>query len=99
MEYTERLNLLAEKFYACHPRYDKSGCYKYAEKILAELSHELEEVLDKWLLTGEEIDYVHGKYSVSLIMDLRSMCYIDALELLNYYVKDPIDGEIKILPY
>ena len=97
MNINERKEKLIEQYCSSHPNLTRRGAALYCTELVFRLSEELVPVLDAWLLTGEEPDFRHGRFSIADIKDFRACGFIDALALMNAYINNPAVGEDMIL--
>lgn len=90
---------LEEEYRRAHPDYDKRAYQKLAQRLADSLMPQLEPVVREWLQTGNEAAFRHGSYSLQDIMELRPALYVDAIEVMNEYIRDPSAGTLLIFPF
>lgn len=95
----EEVARLEAEYRRVHPDYDKRAYPKLARKLADSLLPELEPTVREWLRTGREVDFRHGDYSLRDIMELRPALYVDAIEVMNEYIRDPAAGALLIFPF
>ena len=84
--------VLVERITKAHPYWTVQSCRDKARQLTAELSPQLRPAMTEWLDTGAQIEYDAGTFSLLKIMGLCDVSYLDALELLDGYLKDPERG-------
>lgn len=82
-----------------HPHWAPQAWQDKALWFETELSAELQPFLANWLQTGAEKEYASGAFSLRKIMGLCGVDYLDALDLMDLYLKDPRRGQAAILPF
>ena len=81
-----------------YPFWPEEILEKQAQEYLAGLDERLEDILKEYLDSGKKRDLEEGEFSVLLIQALRHNCpYLEAVRLMNIYLKDPKAGKLQIL--
>ena len=79
-----------------HPYWTDQAIEVEAAKLTANLDPRFENPLLKYI-KGKKTDVECGDYSISAICLMRQCSYLEALTLLDEYIKDPAKGKALIL--
>ena len=82
---------------ASHPGWHPDAVLNLADTYKKNLDSRLESPLLQYLQTGKYIEYSYGDFSLLEICGLRGCAYIDAVILMDQYMRDPVMGRAKIL--
>ncbi len=88
------LEMLLQREY---PHWADSAYPLYANQIKQTMDERLESALSAYAADGTEVDYTHDEFSVLAIRRLRRCSYLEALRLMDTYLKDPRKGRIHIM--
>lgn len=91
-----QLSALLRQLDRAHPYWSAEARSDRARALAEELSPQLRPVMVKWLDSGLEGEYDAGEFSVRRLMGLCGVGYLDALELMDTYLKDPEAGRTAI---
>lgn len=81
-----------------HPSWTAEALAQQAEEYRRFLDDRLEEPLRRYLDTGTPQQFQSGEFSLLLIQALRHGCsYLQAVILMDAYLKDPLNGKALIL--
>ncbi len=81
-----------------HPAWTSRAIFNEATQLLQGLDNRFEPFLRTYLDTGKMTDYTHGEFSLFLIRGLRRNCsYLQAVLLMDTYLKNPRNGRALIL--
>ena len=90
------LQQVAALVHRAHPSWSSEGCEVDARRLL-DAAPALHEALIAYHRDGTETDCSHGEFSIRTIRALRGCGYLDALLLLDDYIRDPVVGRRRIL--
>ena len=89
---------LERKIAEDHPAWSPAARLEKAEEYLETLDERLEETLRLYVNENKISDFSYGEFTVLMIQALRRKCsYLDALFLMDAYLKDPLNGKAMIL--
>ncbi len=80
-----------------NPFWDESAYLYYAKQLFQNIDICLEDVILSFIKDGTQKDYRFNEFSIVEIQRLRQCNYLEALLLLNDYIKDPYKGRLRIL--
>ena len=81
-----------------HSSWSESAIDKYAVDLINNCDKRLEEVINKYISQNVESDFSHGEFSIFLIRAMRHNCgFMDAVLMMDAYLKDPLRGKAMIL--
>lgn len=81
-----------------HPTWTAQAIAQQAEEYRQFLDDRLEEPLRRYLDTGKPQQFQSGEFSLLLIQALRHGCsFLQAVTLMDAYLKDPRNGKALIL--
>lgn len=81
-----------------HPTWTTQAITQQAEEYRQFLDDRLEEPLRRYLDTGKPQQFQSGEFSLLLIQALRHGCsFLQAVALMDAYLKDPRNGKALIL--
>lgn len=81
-----------------NPSWDPQSTQERAKEYLSTLDERLAPSLTALVKEGKKIDYQHGEFSIYLIQALRHNCsFLEAIILMNAYMKDSLNGKALIL--
>ena len=92
------IDRLTAAYAAEHPQYLPEAWALLAQRLARDLDPALEPTLRRWLATGEEGDYAAGEFTLEKVRRLRRVSWLEALALLNEYLRDPEQGYWRIVP-
>lgn len=83
---------------ADHPAWDAGALERRAQELAGALDDRFDEPLRRYVREGEETNLRHGEFSLTQIRALRRKCsYMQAVVLMDAYLKDPLNGKALIL--
>lgn len=89
---------LADELKKEHPSWDERAIAEDAADLAARLDARLEDALIGFLREGKRTDFREGEFSVLMIQAFRGNCpFLEAVELMDAYLKDPVQGKAQIL--
>ena len=80
-----------------HPFWDSAAARNQAEEYIATIDERLEEPLRLFLCENRKTDFSHGEFSILMIQSFCRCSYVDAVVLMDAYLKDPRNGKAMIL--
>ena len=90
----EMLSLIS----SAHPCWTPDAVNTLAETYIKHMDSRLDEPLYIYVSTGKMTDWRHDEFSILEIRALRHNCsYIDAVILMDAYLKDPARGRYRIM--
>ena len=95
------LDMMKELLTRQHPGWDSAYVERCAAQLLATLDARLCALLHTHYTTGKTPDFSHTyggeKFSVLEIRAIRNCSYLDAVVLMDAYIREPAVGRAKIL--
>lgn len=81
-----------------NPSWNSQTIHARANEYLSTLDERLAPCLTAFVKYNEKIDYQHGEFSIYLIQALRHNCsFLEAIFLMDAYMKDALNGKALIL--
>lgn len=80
-----------------HPSWDKPAVSTMANDFIKSCDPRLESIVEDYLSNNKETDITIGEFNIFLIRAMRGNCsFIDAVALMDAYIKDPVHGKALI---
>lgn len=81
-----------------NPSWNSQSIHERAKEYLLTLDERLEPSLTALVKEGKKLDFQHGEFSIYLIQALRHNCsFLEAIILMDAYIKDSLNGKALIL--
>ena len=88
---------LKEKLADNYPYWADHAHDQFAQEMIDNLDPRLEKSLTDYVLYNKESDYKYGEFSIFEIRRLRKCKFLEAIMLMDKYLKDPTFGRSYIL--
>lgn len=91
------VNRFADALQREMPNMPRQAATTHAAALIDQTDPRLEENVLQWIEGKTISDLWFGKYSINAILELRrSQDFLDALDAMNLYLRDPKAGEARI---
>lgn len=81
-----------------HPQWTESNSKRIAEEMAALLDPMFDIPLKTWIVSRDMTNVRHGEFDLVTIRNIHPECtYLDMIRLLDAYIKNPVEGKIRIL--
>lgn len=89
---------LEEKILLEHPDWNRNSVKNIAKEFIVTCDSRLETVIEEYISKDIENDFSSGEFTVFLIRAMQHDCgFLDAVMLMDAYLKDPQHGKALIL--
>ena len=89
---------LEEKILSEHPDWSRNSVKNMANEFIMTCDSRLETVIEDYISKDIQNDFSNGEFTVFLIRAIQHDCgFLDAIMLMDAYLKDPLHGKALIL--
>jgi len=88
---------LVQLFRREYPNWAETAWSTYALQLKNNLDERLEDAIVSYAADGTEVDFYQGEFTVMEIRRLRRCGYLEALMLMDEYLKNPVKGRMRIM--
>lgn len=92
------IDQLANRIHSDNPMWTIESTKNLASEYVSRWDNCFSDLVNDYLSQGVERDFQYGEFSLFLIKALRHNCsYLIAIDLMNSYMSDPLNGKALIL--
>ena len=81
-----------------HPHWNDEASRIIVKNNVEQFDESLDDLISTYAETGMITFFQHGEFSIFDIIMIRDNCsFYDAVELIDAYIKDEVDGKLRII--